>query len=87
MKKSYYASAPAFPSSGGGPEVLTPDQEQRAQKTIADFLFNDPNSRASARKTQSSPWWCLPTTTARTVKIRSVSGEDRRKTSGRGGGL
>ena len=25
-------------------QPLTPDQEQRAQKTIADFLFNDPNS-------------------------------------------
>lgn len=25
-------------------QPLTPDQEQRAQKMIADFLFNDPNS-------------------------------------------
>jgi protein-disulfide isomerase len=33
------ASAQAMAS-----QPLTPDQEQRAQKMIADFLFNDPNS-------------------------------------------
>ncbi len=37
-------------------QPLTPDREQRAQKTIADFLFNDPNSpRIGAKNPKLTP--------------------------------
>lgn len=69
-------------------QTMTPEQEQRAQKMVYDFLFNDPDSpRIGAKDPKLTLGGLYGLQLPVLQEIRSLHGKDRRKTPGCGGGI